>query len=31
MLLRDLKADLTEELRNITEIIEDHPKNYQVW
>lgn len=31
LLLQHLKKDLHEELRYITEVVEDHPKNYQVW
>ena len=31
MILGELDKDLTEEMRYITTVIEDHPKNYQVW
>ena len=30
ILLKDLKKDLAKELVYVTEVIEDHPKNYQV-
>jgi hypothetical protein len=30
-LLKDLKKDLNDELAYITDVISDHPKNYQVW
>ena len=31
VILGELDKDLTEEMRYITSVIEDHPKNYQVW
>jgi protein farnesyltransferase/geranylgeranyltransferase type-1 subunit alpha len=30
-LMKELKKDLKEELKYITQVIIDHPKNYQVW
>lgn len=31
MILKNLDMDLMEELKYITKVIEEHPKNYQVW